>query len=78
MPSDLSPSLKEIRSEVLWSGSLNINYPNELQPNQPTRVAADTTFTIKGWLFPGKQVSDGKNILYINSNFTPVSGFDYI
>ena len=78
VPTELTSSLKEIRSEVLWNGSLNVTYPNELQPNQPTRVSADTSFTIKGWIFPGKQTHDAKNILYINSNFNPVSGFDYI
>ena len=78
VPTELTTSLKEIRSEVLWNGSMNVTYPNELQPNQPTRVAADTSFTVKGWIFPGKQTQDAKNILYINSNFNPVSGFDYI
>lgn len=78
VPADISSSLKEIRSEVLWSGSMNIDYPNELQSNQPARVSADTTFTVKGWMFPGRQVTEGKNILYINSHISPVSGFDYV
>lgn len=78
VPTSLSPTLTEIRSEVLWNGSLSVNYPNELQPNQPARVAADTAFTVKGWIFPGKDVHDAKNILYINTNFNPVSGFEYI
>ena len=78
VPSELSTTLTEIRSEVLWSGDLSLSYPNELQPNQPTRVSADTAFTIKGWIFPGKAVQPSKNILHINTNFTPVSGFEYI
>ena len=78
LPDELSSRITEIRSEVLWSGSLSLNYPNELQPNQPTRVSADTSFTIKGWIFPGKAVQPAKNILHINTNFTPVSGFEYI
>jgi hypothetical protein len=41
----------EIRSEVLWGGSVNVTYPVEVQGNQAFRVSADTTFTIKGWLF---------------------------
>ncbi len=41
----------EIRSEVLWSGTVNLAYPNDLGPSQPFRVSADTGFTIKGWLF---------------------------
>lgn len=78
VPTSLSSTLKEIRSEVLWNGSITVDYPNELQPNQPARVAADTSFTIKGWIFPGRQITEGKNILYINTHFNPVSGFDYI
>tara|TARA_R110002020_G_scaffold114605_2_gene263751 strand:- start:339 stop:1004 length:666 start_codon:yes stop_codon:yes gene_type:complete len=78
VPSELSSSLTEIRSEVLWDGNIAINYPNELQPNQPARVSADTSFTIKGWIFPGQETEDGKNILHVSTNFTTVSGFEYI
>lgn len=42
---------QEIRSEVLWDGSVAVNYPTELTSSQKARVTADTTFTIKGWLF---------------------------
>jgi hypothetical protein len=55
-----------------------MTYPTDLDPNQPARVSADTTFTIKGWLFPDKTQSDGQNILYVDTKFTPVTGFDYI
>lgn len=41
----------EIRSEVLWSGNINLQYPSDLGPTQPYRLTADTSFTIKGWLF---------------------------
>lgn len=41
----------EIRSEILWSGNVNVNYPIELAGNQSYRVSADTSFTIKGWMF---------------------------
>ena len=78
VPSELSSSLTEIRSEVLWDGNINLTYPNELQASQPARVSADTSFTIKGWIFPGQEAENAKNILHINTNFTTVSGFDYI
>ena len=42
---------REIRSEVLWDGSLNFNYPSEIQATESYRIGIDTTFTIKGWLF---------------------------
>lgn len=41
----------ELRSEVLWSGDVNISYPTELQANQPYRLTGETSFIIKGWLF---------------------------
>lgn len=78
IPSVFTSELTEIRTEVLWSGDMSLDYPTELDSSQPARVTADTSFTIKGWLFPEKTMDDGKNILYINSNFTPVTGFEYI
>lgn len=41
----------EIRSEVLWSGQTNVQYPSDIGPTQAFRISADTSFTIKGWLF---------------------------
>lgn len=41
----------EIRSEVLWSGAIQMSYPDNLTPTQPYRISADTSFTIKGWMF---------------------------
>ena len=63
---------QEIRSEVLWGGNINIQYPTDLPANSPYRIAADTSFTIKGWLFREKQ-NDTGNIFVINTYFTPVS-----
>ena len=42
---------REIRSEVLWDGSLNFNYPTEVTATESYRIGIDTSFTIKGWLF---------------------------
>lgn len=80
LPDEFSTTIKEIRSEVLWSGSVSLTYPDELQPNQPARVSADTSFTIKGWLFPAHKPGDitTRNILYVNTHITPVTGFQYI
>lgn len=63
----------EIRTEILWSGSINVNYPTELSPTQLYRVTADTSFTIKGWLFKSQELNeDLKKIYVINSDFVPV------
>lgn len=57
----------ELRSEVLWSGQVNLTYPDNLAANAPFRLVADTSFTIKGWLFKDQQNPVG-NIYTINEN----------
>lgn len=58
----------EIRSEVLWSGNISLQYPNDLTGTQPYRVTATTQFTIKGWMF--KAFNDViKKIYTIDSTF---------
>ena len=52
----------EIRTEVLWSGNVNVTYPTDLQGSQPFRISAETTFTIKGWLF--KKMEETVNKIY--------------
>jgi len=64
---------QEIRSEVLWSGNIDMSYPIELNASDKARVTADTTFTIKGWIFPAAE-NDVSNIYRVDSNFYAVSG----
>jgi len=59
---------QEIRSEVLWSGNINLSYPTDLQATDKYKIIGDTSFTIKGWLFPATQEPAG-NIFYIKENF---------
>jgi len=59
---------QEIRSEVLWSGDISMTYPTDINASEKYRVAGDTTFTIKGWLFPA-QTNDVGNIFYIDTHF---------
>jgi len=63
----------EIRSEVLWSGSLAMTYPTEQSPDKTFRVSCDTGFTIKGWLFKADANPVGR-IFKVDSNFYAVSG----
>lgn len=63
----------EIRSEVLWNGTLSMKYPVEQVPTQPTRVVCDTQFTIKGWLFKADANAVGR-IFKIDTTFYGVSG----
>jgi hypothetical protein len=59
---------QEIRSEVLWDGSVRLSYPTDINASEKYKVIADTSFTIKGWLFPA-QKDDVSNIYYIDTNF---------
>ena len=71
LPDNFTPVPQEIRSQVLWNGDLSINYPDEIGPTDPFRLACDTSFTIKTWLFKdNKQMS---NIYKITVNTSPVS-----
>ena len=66
----------EIRTEVLWDGNISLDYPVEVSGTQPARIIADTSFTMKGWLFKG-ETTDVKNIFVIDQDFVPVNTFDY-
>lgn len=75
LPEGLLQKDQEIRSQVLWDGSINVQYPTELPASTPYRVSADTTFTIKGWLF--KYQTDPAGIIYkVTSNITPMIDID--
>jgi hypothetical protein len=63
------PELSEIRSEVLWSGSISVEQPIELQATDKPRFQSTTNFTIKGWLFPSAAKNQYKNIYFIDTNF---------
>lgn len=69
MPNELGlGQLQEIRSEVLWNGEMAIEYPVDLTGTDKQRITADTSFTIKGWLF--KDADNAvNNIYYIKENF---------
>lgn len=63
---------QEIRSEVLWNGSIALSYPTDIAASEKYRIVGDTSFTIKGWLF-GDPIFPANNIFYIDSNFYNVS-----
>ena len=58
----------EIRSEVLWGGSISLTEPTDTTYSDKFRIIADTSFTIKGWLFKN-QNEISKQIYFIDSNF---------
>lgn len=69
IPADLLENTQEIRSEILWSGSVNVSYPTDINASEKYKIVGDTSFTIKGWMFQVKQ-NDVGNIFQIDSNFS--------
>lgn len=66
----------EIRSEVLWSGTISMTNPIDIT-NDKYRVIGDTSFTIKTWLF--KEAKDTQAIIYkVENNFTDVRTTDIL
>jgi len=58
----------EIRSEVLWSQNISMNTPTDTTYSEKFRITADTSFTIKGWLFRNKNETSNP-IYFIDTNF---------
>jgi len=76
VPTDIQlPYMQEIRSEVMWEGSVNLSYPTEIDAGTKYRVTADTSFTIKGWLFRNDN-NPVSNVYTVSANFYPVSAID--
>jgi hypothetical protein len=67
------PYMEEIRSEVLWNGIVNVEYPKDINGNQKYFVIGNTSFTIKGWIFPSVD-NPVNNIFFIDNYFTAVRG----
>ena len=69
----LNPSqVVEIRSEVLWNGTISLTEPLDTSYSDKFRIIADTSFTIKGWLF--KDQNDLSTPIYFaNTNFISVN-----
>ena len=55
----------EIRSNVFWSGNVNVQYPFDIAATQIARVVADMSFTFKGWLFQNPEVVE--NVFTFNA-----------
>ena len=57
----------EIRSNVFWNGSVNVQYPFDIVATQVARCVADLSFVFKGWMFQNPE--EVGNILTVNANF---------
>ena len=68
----LDSDVIEIRTEVLWDQTINLNTPTETTYSDKFRIIADTSFTIKGWLFRN-QNETANPIYFIENNFINTS-----
>ena len=71
------PYLQEIRSEVLWDGTVNVDYPTDIDGNRKYFIIGSTGFTIKGWLFPAEEMPIN-NIFFIDAALTSLNKKDDI
>lgn len=61
----------EIRTEVTWDENISLNCPTETTYSDKFRIVADTSFTIKTWLFRN-QNTDAAPIYFIKNNLIAV------
>ena len=71
----------ELRVQIEWSGNISYTTPTSMGVDDKYRITADTTFTIKGWLFSSSQNPEAPiyvvNTKFINQNLlSRVSGYD--
>jgi len=64
---------QEIRSQVYWSGTVNTQYPTDLNSTQVARVIGETSFVFKGWLFKASPAGEDGIIFNINTDFSTLS-----
>lgn len=60
----------EIRSQVVWSGTVNATYPYDINSTQVARVEGNTSFTFKGWLFKAAPDTKDSKIFNITTDFS--------
>jgi hypothetical protein len=69
------PFVEEIRSEVLWGGNISVEYPKDIAGNTKYHIIGNTSFTIKGWIFPAVE-DPVKNVFFIDSALSLVGTGD--
>jgi hypothetical protein len=50
---------KNLKSQIVWDGSINYEYPMDVGETDPYRIIATSSFTYKTWFFPGLRNPDG-------------------
>lgn len=76
LPKEFSELESEIRTEVLWNGSISLNSPTDMGADDKYRLTADTSFTIKTWLFKKHPEDKVGNIHRVDTNIVPIACLD--
>lgn len=67
---------QELTAQIIWNGNVSLNYPLDITADKAQRIEADTSFTVKGWIFKGNNQSQpGGGMKRINLSLSPVSEF---
>lgn len=64
--------IDELRTEVTWSGNVDFENPMNIDHSDKYKIVGNTSFTIKGWIFPAHETPQAP-IYVVNTNFTTVS-----
>lgn len=64
--------IDELRIQIEWNGSISYATPSTLSKDDKYRITADTSFTIKGWIFPPTENPEG-TIYVIQNKFINAS-----
>tara|TARA_R110002167_G_scaffold98020_8_gene258405 strand:+ start:23043 stop:24077 length:1035 start_codon:yes stop_codon:yes gene_type:complete len=62
----------ELRSEVSWGGTVDFENPTNIDNTDKYKIVGNTTFTIKGWIFPALETPSAP-IYVVNPNFISVN-----
>jgi hypothetical protein len=59
---------ENLKSQIIWDGSINISYNEEIGDTDPARITGDASFTYKTWIFPGlfNDIKNGPTIKKFN------------
>lgn len=64
--------IDELRTEVSWSGNVDFENPTNIEHTDKYRIVGNTSFTIKGWIFPSVETPQAP-IYVVNTNFIGLS-----
>jgi hypothetical protein len=62
---------KNLKSQLVWDGSINYEYPMDVAETDPYRVIVTTNLTYKTWIFPGLSKDNDDGPIIHKMNFCP-------